>query len=117
MASATVLEILATEQRSLSALISEIPSYEMFKTKIACPNDRKTQVMDLLVEEMKHHQKIINIDHTDGLKMYMKDGWVLMRPSGTEPIFRIYAEAKEKQQAEQMALFYKNRIASLIQRL
>ncbi|MBN2599114.1 MAG: phosphoglucosamine mutase [Candidatus Thermoplasmatota archaeon] len=116
MSLATVLEILATEQRLLSELIAEIPSYEMIKTKIVCPNDQKEQVMHLLVEEMKHHQEIIDIDRTDGLKMYMKDGWVLMRPSGTEPIFRVYVEAKGKQQAEQMALFYKNLVASLIQR-
>ncbi|MFA5102090.1 MAG: phosphoglucosamine mutase [Candidatus Thermoplasmatota archaeon] len=116
MSLATVLEILATEQRSLSELITEIPSYEMVKTKIVCPNDQKEQVMHLLVEEMKHHQEIIDIDRTDGLKMYMKDGWVLMRPSGTEPIFRVYVEAKEKQQAERGALFYKNLVASLMQR-
>jgi phosphomannomutase len=65
---------------------------------------------------MKNHREIIDIDRTDGLKLYMKDGWVLMRPSGTEPIFRVYVEAKEKQRAEQVALFYKNLAASLMQR-
>jgi phosphomannomutase/phosphoglucomutase len=65
---------------------------------------------------MKDNNKITKVDRTDGLKLYMKDGWVLMRPSGTEPIFRVYVEAKEKQQAERVAIFYKNLIESLMQR-
>jgi phosphomannomutase/phosphoglucomutase len=114
---ATILEILATEKRPLSELIAEIPSYEILKTKIACPNEKKERIMNLLVEEMKAHNEITDIDRTDGLKLYMTDGWVLMRPSGTEPIFRVYVEAKEKQQAEQIAIFYKNLVESLMQRV
>ena len=115
MSLATLLEILATEKRPLSELIAEIPSYEMLKTKIGCPNEKKERIMNLLAEEMRNHRDIINIDKTDGLKLYMNDGWVLMRPSGTEPIFRVYVEAKEKHKAEQVATFYKNLVESLMQ--
>jgi phosphomannomutase/phosphoglucomutase len=87
----------------------------MFKTKISCPNEKKTQVMDHLADEMKHHKEVIRIDRIDGLKVYMSDGWVLMRPSGTEPIFRVYVEAKHKQRAEQVATYYKNIVDSFIQ--
>ena len=117
MSLAKILEILATEKRPLSELIAEIPSYEILKTKIACPNEKKEQIMNLLVEEMKTHNEISDIDRTDGLKLYMKDGWVLMRPSGTEPIFRVYVEAKEKRRVEQITIFYKNLVESIIQRL
>jgi phosphomannomutase/phosphoglucomutase len=116
MALATLLEILATEKKPLSELVAEIPSYEMLKTKIACPNEKKERIMNLLVTEMNDNNKITKVDRTDGLKLYMKDGWVLMRPSGTEPIFRVYVEAKEKQQAERVAIFYKNLVESLMQR-
>lgn len=114
MSLATLLEILATEKRPLSELIAEIPSYEMLKTKIACPNEKKERIMNLLAEEMKNHHDIIDIERTDGLKLFMKDGWVLMRPSGTEPIFRVYVEAKEKHKAEQVATFYKHLVESLM---
>ena len=41
------------------------------------------------------------VDLTDGIKILFSDGgWVLMRPSGTEPIFRIYSESKNKSLAE-----------------
>jgi phosphomannomutase/phosphoglucomutase len=116
MSLATLLEILAREKRPLSELISEIPSYEMLKTKIVCPNEKKERIMNLLAEEMRNHHDIIDIDRTDGLKLHMTDGWVLMRPSGTEPIFRVYVEAKEKNKAEQIATFYKHLVEALMQR-
>jgi phosphomannomutase/phosphoglucomutase len=116
MSIATLLEILATEKRPLSELIAEIPSYEMLKTKIACPNEKKERIMNLLAEEMKNHHDIIDIERIDGLKLYMKDGWVLMRPSGTEPIFRVYVEAKGKHQAEELASLYKHLVESLMRR-
>jgi phosphomannomutase/phosphoglucomutase len=115
MSLATLLEILATEQRPLSELIAQIPSYEMFKTKIVCPNEKKEPVMNRLVEEMKNHHEITRIDRTDGLKLFMKEGWVLMRPSGTEPIFRVYVEAKVKQQVEQLGTYYKKLVESFMQ--
>ena len=115
MSLAKILEILAKEERSLSKLIAEIPFYEMYKTKVACQNEKKELVLNRVVNQMKDSKNITNIDRTDGVKLYMKDGWVLMRPSGTEPIFRVYVESKEKQRSEQLAIFYKNLIESLIQ--
>jgi phosphomannomutase/phosphoglucomutase len=115
MSLAKILEILAKEKRPLSELIAEIPFYEMYKTKITCPNEKKGPVMNRVVNQMKNSKDVTNIDRTDGVKLYMKDGWVLMRPSGTEPIFRVYVESKEKQRAEQLAIFYKNLVESLIQ--
>jgi phosphomannomutase/phosphoglucomutase len=115
MSLATLLEILTVEQRPLSALIAEIPSYEMYKTKIPCPNEKKENVMNQLADQMKNNREITSIDRTDGLKLYRKDGWILMRPSGTEPVFRVYAQSKEKHQAEQFAIFYKNIVETLLQ--
>jgi phosphomannomutase/phosphoglucomutase len=117
MSLAKMLEILAKEKKSLSELIAEIPSYEMYKTKIACPNEKKQYIMNLVAEQMKYNNDVSHIDRTDGVKLYMKDGWVLMRPSGTEPIFRVFVEAKDKTRAEQLAMFYKNLIESLIERV
>lgn len=116
MSLAKILEILAKEKRSLSELVAEIPSYEMYKTKIECPNEKKERVMNLVVEQMKDDKDVVNIDRTDGVKLYVKGGWVLMRPSGTEPIFRVYVEAKGKPRAEQLTITYKNLVESLIQR-
>jgi phosphomannomutase/phosphoglucomutase len=117
MSLAKVLEIIAKEKRPLSELIAEIPFYEMYKTKVACPNEKKESVMNRVVNKMKNSHDVTNIDRTDGVKLCMKDGWVMMRPSGTEPIFRVYVEAKEKPRAEQLVMFYKNLVESLIERV
>jgi phosphomannomutase/phosphoglucomutase len=115
MSLAKILEILAKEKRPLSELIAEIPFYVMNKTKVACPNEKKERVMNRVVDQMKDSKDVTAIDRTDGVKLYLTDGWVLMRPSGTEPIFRVYVEAKEKPRAEQLAMFYKNFVESLIE--
>jgi phosphomannomutase / phosphoglucomutase len=114
MSLAKILEILAVEKRPLSELIAEIPRYEMRKIKITCPHEKKESLMNAVVEQMKNDSDVIKIDRTDGVKLFMKGGWVLMRPSGTEPIFRVYVEAKEKSRAEQLATTYKKLITSLL---
>jgi phosphomannomutase/phosphoglucomutase len=42
-------------------------------------------------------------DTLDGVKLRYGDGWLLLRPSGTEPLFRIFAEAKTRARAKALA--------------
>ena len=107
MSIAKILEIMAKEDKPLSVLIDEIPKYEVYKTKMPCPNDKKEIVMKTLANQTKDDSSVLKVDETDGVKLYVKDGWVLMRPSGTEPIFRVYSESKDKNKAEELALTYK----------
>ena len=116
MSIAKIMEIMAKENRKLSEIINEIPKYEVFKTKMPCPNEIKEIVMKTLAEQTKNTSEIIKVDETDGVKLYLKDGWVLMRPSGTEPIFRVYAESKNKQKAEEIAHKYKEITEEIIQK-
>ena len=39
---------------------------------------------------------------TDGVKILKEDGWVIIRPSGTEPIFRCFAESDSQEKADEM---------------
>ena len=107
MSIAKMLEIMAKEKKSMSELIDEIPKYEVFKTKMPCPNDKKELVMKTLANKTKKDDNVNKVDETDGVKLYLENGWVLMRPSGTEPIFRVYAESKDKKIAENIAMKYK----------
>ncbi|MFW6130956.1 MAG: hypothetical protein ACOC56_07210 [Atribacterota bacterium] len=72
-----------------------------------CPHNKKDVVMEKLAKETKNNPDVQEVDETDGVKLYLKNGWVLMRPSGTEPIFRVYSEAKDDKTAEELALKYK----------
>ena len=48
-------------------------------------------------------KKIDNVNRLDGVKFHFSDGsWMLMRPSGTEPMVRIYAESESKQDLEEL---------------
>ena len=116
MSIAKILEIMANEDKKLSELIDEIPKYEVFKTKMPCPHDKKEIVMKTLAEQTKDDKNVVEVDETDGVKLYMNDGWVLMRPSGTEPIFRVYSESTDKKRAEELALTYKKLAESIIQK-
>ena len=53
--------------------------------------------------------KISKKDFKDGVKLYLEDGrtWVLVRPSGTEPLFRIYIESDSQNKIDKISDFVK----------
>ena len=102
MTIAQMLEFLTAEKKPLSELVKPLPQYSMVKSKIPCPNEKKQTVLTTLSKSIHDNKEIKNIDTTDGVKLFLKEGWALLRPSGTEPIFRIYAEAKTTQTAQKL---------------
>ncbi|WP_432703638.1 phosphoglucosamine mutase [Methanothermobacter thermautotrophicus] len=103
LTAATILEIMAHEDRPLSELVSELPAYYSSKRKIECPDEIKGDVMDLVSKMLADEEGVRDIDTTDGVKIFSEAGWVIIRPSGTEPIFRCFAESETQEQADEMA--------------
>ena len=101
MTVAKILEIIAKEKKTLSSLVKELPVYYASKQKIECPDDEKEFVMDSIAEEVKTTTDF-ELDLTDGVKILKEDGWVIIRPSGTEPIFRCFAESDSQEKADEM---------------
>ena len=101
MTVAKILEILAKEGKPLSQLVSELPVYYASKMKIECPDDEKEFVMSSIASEIKETTDF-ELDLTDGVKILKEDGWVIIRPSGTEPIFRCFAESDSQKKADEM---------------
>ena len=101
MTVAKILEIVAKEKKPLSELVAELPVYYAKKMKIECPDDQKEFVMDSIAEEIKTTTNF-ELDLTDGVKILKEDGWVIIRPSGTEPIFRCFAESDSQKKADEM---------------
>ncbi|MEG3225089.1 MAG: phosphoglucosamine mutase [Methanobacteriales archaeon Met13] len=99
LSSAKIVEILSKEGKPLSTLISQLPEYHSVKMKVECPDELKQEIMDKIAEETSQYQ----VDTTDGVKIFREEGWLIIRPSGTEPIFRCFAEAKNNQDAQKMA--------------
>jgi len=98
MAAARMLELLARHEEPLSELIAALPQYQLFKTSVSHPDGLREAIMD----EVRKRTIGLKIIAVDGVKIIHDDGWVLIRPSGTETIFRIFAEAKSKERAEEL---------------
>ena len=101
MTVAKILEIVAKEKKPISELVSELPVYYASKMKIECPDDEKEFVMDSIADEVKNTTEY-KLDLTDGVKILKDDGWMIIRPSGTEPIFRCFAESDSQIKADEM---------------
>ena len=100
MAMAFMLELLAKTKKPFSALVAEIPRYALVKDKVQVPDAQKQALLGRIKAEFAKVKEVREVDARDGVKAYLPQGWVLVRPSGTEPIFRIQAEAKTEAEAK-----------------
>jgi phosphomannomutase / phosphoglucomutase len=112
MTAAAMLDYLAREDLSLRDAFRGLPEYTMVKLKVDCPSERRAAV---LTEIAKGYQggpgEIVTID---GVKVFGPDGWVLLRPSGTEPILRIFAESRDPAKARRLAEEGQRRVETLL---
>jgi len=96
MTTALILGIMAKTGKKLSELIAEQPQYFIEKGKVECSEDKKEKVHRKLLEQVKG----ANVSTIDGVKIWFEDkSAILVRPSGTEPTYRLYAEAKTQEKA------------------
>ncbi len=93
---AYVLQLMASTGKKLSEIVADIPKYEIVKTKFEC----RREDADRAVEAIKLKFASEKIDVQDGIRIDWPDAWVHARPSNTEPIMRIIAEAPTRQAAE-----------------
>ena len=101
LSAAKILEIMAIENKKLSELVEELPVYYSEKMKCECEDDKKQEVMEKVADEVA--KLGYTIDTTDGVKIFKNEGWVIIRPSGTEPIFRCFSESNSQRTATEMA--------------
>jgi phosphomannomutase/phosphoglucomutase len=58
------------------------------------------------------------VETIDGVKLWYGDGsWILIRPSGTEPIFRLYAESSTQEKVDHLVERHRELVASTVERL
>lgn len=93
---AAVLEMLANEKRPLSQIVSDVPAYAIVKDKI----DIAPGSSGAMTERVRQAFADQKIDDQDGIRVDWPDRWVHVRPSNTEPILRIIAEAASESQAQ-----------------
>jgi phosphomannomutase len=93
---AYVLQLMAERNKTISQLVAEIPRYEIVKTKFECKREDANRAVEALKEEFAAEK----IDTQDGLRIDWERSWVHARPSNTEPIMRIIAEAPTMEEAQ-----------------
>ncbi|MCK4444842.1 MAG: phosphoglucosamine mutase, partial [Thermoplasmata archaeon] len=113
MAAGKILEMLAALGQPLSLLVSELPIYYNTKSKVECPDEKKSEALTMMAEIVSSPR----VDKTDGLKIYGENEWVLIRPSGTESIIRVYAEARSRERAEALAKENSEKLRDVLERL
>jgi phosphomannomutase/phosphoglucomutase len=111
MTTALLLNIMAETGEKLSKLVAEQPQYFIEKGKIECPDEKKEVLLQRLFEQVKGE----NISTIDGVKIWFNDNSaILIRPSGTEPVFRLYAEAKSQEKALKLVEDYSSRLIRIL---
>ena len=99
MATALMLQCLAGRGMSFSRALSfVVPRYHQAKVKVEV-NPKKVEAAMKSVERQARG----DVDRTDGVKIWTDEhSWVLVRPSGTEPVVRVFAESETQEAAEQL---------------
>ena len=99
-AAALILQHLLDEGNALSAAASRWPSYVIVKEKVSFPRSALPDAYDALVEGLSPAET----DTSDGLRLAWPDrrAWLHVRPSGTEPVVRLIAEAPEAAEARDL---------------
>ena len=111
MTLALMLELLATSEKSLYENITSLPPSFTTKDKVACPSENVPKLISSLKNEFP------NSDTTDGIKITIDPkNWVMIRPSGTEPIVRVYAESENSEKLNELISEYVQKVKSIITR-
>jgi len=95
---ALLLQLLLEEGRPLSAIVDALPRYVIVKDKLPRPDASLEKVYGALESAFGD----ATADRQDGLRLAWADRWVHVRPSGTEPIVRVIAEAPDEAGAREL---------------
>ena len=95
LGAALILQLLLEENKSLSDIVASYPRYSIVKDKL----DRPAAPLDAVYASLKKVFADAEVDTQDGLRLTWADRWVHVRPSGTEPIVRVIAEAPTVEEA------------------
>ena len=95
---ALLLQLLLEEKRPLSEIVADHPRYVILKDKL----DRPSASLSTVYEALRSAFPDATADTQDGLRLAWPDRWVHVRPSGTEPIVRVIAEAPTAESARDL---------------
>jgi len=95
---ALILQLLQKEGRRMSDIVASYPRYAIVKDKL----DRPAAPLDAVYQALRSAFPGVDVDVQDGLRLSWPDRWLHVRPSGTEPIVRVIAEAPTVDEATKL---------------
>ncbi len=111
MTLALALDILAKTNKHMSELVELLPPSYTTKTKISCSKKEAQDIIQKLKEEFPIS------DTNDGIKInFDEQNWIMIRPSGTEPIVRVYAESSSQEKLDNLISEHLQKITSILGR-
>ncbi|MCR6669012.1 MAG: hypothetical protein NDF51_03330 [archaeon YNP-WB-040] len=93
---------LISKYGSIVNAIRDFPKYFQFKVAIPCADEYKWLTLKSVREKLLTMVQPREIIDVDGLKVIFDEGWILLRPSGTEDVFRVFVESLDEGWASKM---------------
>jgi phosphoglucosamine mutase len=98
-----VMTALEEQDISLSQFIAKVPQYKIVRKNLACPNEFKFTVVEEMLEKLKMiFPDYANLSTVDGVRLRLREGWILVRASGTEPAVRLTVEGESLRTANRI---------------
>jgi phosphoglucosamine mutase len=99
------LKALESEGKTVSQFIDEVPEYITLRENIKCPNESKKKAVAAIAAAIKKDfPGYTDFSTIDGVRLALKNGWFLIRASGTEPLIRITVEGESAKVAKELML-------------
>lgn len=94
LTTALMLDLMASEEKSLSTILSSLPKVYQYKSKFECS---EMGLIQKVIDSVKNHGSPMKIETLDGVKIWFdEESWLMLRPSGTEPLIRVYGESTDE---------------------
>jgi phosphomannomutase len=94
-----MLEILAKKDTTLSKLAGNVKEYNRTGFTIECEHEKKDEVIETFMDKFESGD---NINTVDGIRVDLKESFILIRPSRFEPLVRVYIESKSASKLQEL---------------
>ncbi|HET7006403.1 MAG TPA: phosphomannomutase/phosphoglucomutase [Candidatus Binatia bacterium] len=107
-ASLRLLEIIASSEKPLSALLADLPkSFSTPELRVECSDDKKFAIADKATEYFRRYYDVIDVD---GVRVQFADGWGLIRASNTQPALVLRFEAQSADKLQEYRALVENKL-------